>query len=381
MSNVLELSKKLNKTYDSDSFIRMSDVVPQYRRLKSTAFGLSYPLHGGLPYGRIVVFSGKQHSGKTTGAMRCLADYQKENPDKICVFVDIEHSLDLQFQAMMNGVDLTKLVIMDPDVGMSGEQTLSSILEMQLNADDIGMWVVDSIAALDTAQNLKTDFEKDNGKRATIAGPLHKFCKEMMASLSRKQNILLCINQVRVKGETFTGAPIYTEPGGDSLKFYSSVTVRFGTRKFMKGDQEITGENSGEGADGFKILFSITKNKTADTSRGGGFITYRYLTGMDWLFDLFEIACTFNYISKSGSYYTLINLDTNEPYKDELGKDLKRYKKDLITYIEAHEEFKQQYVDMLQRHISASNTLNTNLLDDYSKNEITMEESTVILEG
>ena len=380
MSNLLEQAKRMNKVYESDSFLRKSDIIPQYKRLKSRAFGMSYPLYGGLPYGRICVYSGKQHSGKTTAAFAMIADYQRENPDKMCLFVDVEHSLDLQFQCLMNGVNQDLLYVMDPEVGMSGEQILGAILELQLNSDDIGMIVVDSAAALDTAQNLKTEFEKDNGKRGTIATAMHKFCKEMLGSLSRKQNILIFINQVRVKGETFTGAPIYSEPSGDALKFYSSVSVRFGTRKFMKDDKEITGENSGEGADGFKILFNITKNKTAATSRGGGFITYRYLTGMDWLFDLFEIACAFDYIQKNGSYYTLINLDTNEPYKDELGKDLKRYKKDLITYIEAHENFKNEYIDMLQRHISASNTQSTNLLDADSQNEITMEESTVVSE-
>lgn len=280
-TSVADSAKKLNKEYDSQTFLRKSDIIPGYQRLKSRALGLSYPLFGGLPYGRISVFSGKPHSGKTTGAFECLADFQAENPDKMCLFVDAEQAVDLEFQALMNGVDLNKLYIMQPDEGMSGEQILEAILELQLNSDDIGAIVLDSVPALVTAQNLKNEFTKDTGKQGTMAKSLHKFCGEMLPSLKKKNNLLIFINQVRVKDVMYNGAPIYSEPGGDAPKFYSSVSVRFGTRSFMKGDSEISGENNGEGADGFRIKFQITKNKTAPCNRGGGFITYRYETGMD----------------------------------------------------------------------------------------------------
>ena len=38
---------------------------------------------------------------------------------------------------------------------MSGEQILAEVLRFQLEADDIGLIVIDSIPALVTAQNLK----------------------------------------------------------------------------------------------------------------------------------------------------------------------------------------------------------------------------------
>lgn len=379
MANVLDIAKKLNREYGSDSFIRQSNVIPNYKRLKSRAFGMMYPLFGGLPYGRIIQFSGKQHSGKTTGAFVAIADFQRENPDKTCIFVDVEHSLDLQFQVAMHGINQKKLWVMEPDVGMSGEQILSAILDLQLGSDDIGLIAIDSVAALDTAQNLKTDFEKDNGKRASIAGPLHKFCKEIMASLREKQNILLFINQVRIKDTIANGIPIYTEPGGDAPRFYSSVSVRFGTRKFMKESTEMSGDD-GTGADGFKIKFSITKNKTANVSRGGGFITYRYISGMDWLYDLLEIATGFGFIERlNTSQYRLIDLSKGTPYVDENGKELKGTRNALINYILNNKPFQDKYVEMLQNYISSSNTDN-NILDEETSKEIALEESTVQVE-
>ena len=173
-TSIRDVSKALNKEFDSETFMRQSTIIPGYKRLRSKALGMDYPLFGGLPIGRICVYSGKQHSGKTTAAFAELAAYQQQYPDKICVFVDAEQSCDIEFQALMNGVDLSRLYLMQPEVGMSGEQILGAILKLQLESDDIGLIVLDSIPALVTAQNLKNEFEKDTGKQGTIAKPLHK---------------------------------------------------------------------------------------------------------------------------------------------------------------------------------------------------------------
>ena len=385
MANILEIAKKLNKEYESKSFIRKSDVIPNYKRLRSAALGMDFPLYGGLPRGRICVYSGKPHSGKTTAAFAEIAAFQREEPNSISLFVDAEQSADLQFQALMNGVDLERLFVMTPPEGMSGEQILEAVLEIQLESDDIGMIVIDSIPALVAAQNLKNEFTKDAGKSGTIAKSLHKFCGEIIPSLAAKKNVLIFINQMRVKDTMVNGAVIYTEPGGDAPKFYSSVSVRFGTRSFMKEEKELSGENSGDGADGFRLKFSITKNKTAACNRGGGFITYRYTTGMDTLSDLIEVASSIGYITKNGGYYSLINLETGEIYKDENGKDLKGFKKNIISYLETHEEFKKAYIDMLFKAVSASNTQfeekkEVHLLSEEDEAAIKAEEDSVVEE-
>jgi RecA/RadA recombinase len=101
MASVLEIAKKLNKEYKTDKLAMVADIKPNYERLPSGALGLDYPLFGGLPLGRICVFSGLQHSGKSTAACAVLAAYQRKFPQKICAYVDVEHSLALKFQAAM----------------------------------------------------------------------------------------------------------------------------------------------------------------------------------------------------------------------------------------------------------------------------------------
>ena len=233
--SVLSLAKKFNKEYNDDTLAIRADITPDYKRLSTGAFGLDYPLYGGLVYGRIATFSGLQHSGKTGGACVALAAYQRANPDKICVYVDVEHSLDIKFQSRMTGLDPEKMIYFNPTT-LTGEDILQCILEFQ-QEDDIGMIVIDSIPALLPSDALEKDMTKDPGMRGTIARSLHRFLVTMSSLVANKGNILILINQVRVAGTTFTGAPIYKEPGGDAPNYYSSIKVRFGTRTFIKGEK------------------------------------------------------------------------------------------------------------------------------------------------
>ena len=368
------IAKKLCKEYNNNSLIIKSDVVPAYKRLASGMMGMDYPLYGGLPYGRLVVYAGLEHSGKTTAACAELAAYQRENPDKICLYVDVEHTLDIQFQALMNKIDLSKMYYFSPE-GMSGEQILDAILEMQ-EAPDIGMIILDSIPAMRSQSEMENEFTKDMGMRGNMARSLHKFCPAVCDKLARKGNIMIMINQVRVKGYTYTGAAIYSEPGGDAPRYYASVKVRFGTRVFMKDGDEIKGDN-GEGADSFRLKFRITKNKTASVNRGGGFITYKYETGADTVGDLIDIALNFGFIQRLNNVtYALINLSTGEVITDsETGEVMQNKRAYLVNYLRTHETFCKKYLDMIQAYIVASN--DKSLLDKETQAAIEAEEHAV----
>jgi RecA/RadA recombinase len=375
MASISDIAKKLNRAYKNEKLALTADVLPSYKRLSCNDLGADFPLYGGLPYGRIVTVSGKEHSGKTTGACTFLAAYQRANPDRTCVFVDVEHSLDKEFQSAMTGLDLTKLVYVNPE-GMSGEQIMDAILEFQ-DADDVGMIVLDSIAALVSSRDYDNDMEKDNGMAGGIAKPLAKFIRKMLDTLSAKENILLLINQVRQVGTTFTGAAIYDEPGGHGPKYYASVKLRFGTRTFTQGDKVDC--RDGESADGFRLTFATTKNKTASTQRGGGFLTYRYDTGLDWAFDLLEVAIKYEFISRPNNMtYILVDLETGEPYKDEDGKDLKFVgKQKLRNFLSENVDFQIKYLEMLNRHIQANANQYGSLLDERTLAKIKAEESSV----
>ena len=377
MVSIRDVAKKLNKEYHMDDLVIKSTIKPEYERLDCDALGMDYPLFGGLPLGRICVYSGLQHSGKTTAACCELAAYQRKFPERTCVYVDVEHSLDLQFQANMNGVDLDKLYYVNPH-GLSGEQICDMIVELQ-KSDDIGMIVLDSLPAMIPAAVLENDLTKDAGMRGTMAKKLYPFLAIMQSMLVEKNNILILINQVRDDGKTFTGIQKWKEPCGGAPGFYSSVSVRFGTRKFTLGDDmDACGAKNGEGADGFRLNFKIMKNKTAPCNRGGGFITYRYATGMDWLNDLLEIAIGFNFIHRVNNVtYELVDLETGEVYLDENQNQLRGKKADLINYIKTNIPFQTKYLTMINKFISADDKSFGSLLDERVNAEIKEQERLV----
>lgn len=375
--SVADLAKKLNKEYKDSNLCMFSDVKPTYDRLATNALGLDYILYGGIPLGRIIEFSGLMHSGKTTAACTVLAAYQRAYPDKTSIYIDVEHSLDTRFQAKMTGLDLSKLLYVNPN-GQSGQQILDMIIEYQ-KEDDIGMIVLDSLPALISEAVLESDFTKDNGMRATMAKPLYPFCASMASMVAAKNNLFLMINQVRDDGKTFTGIQKYKEPCGQAPGYYSSVIIRFGTRKFTLGDDmDACGAKNGEGADGFRLVYKVMKNKCGPCNRGGGFLTFRYASGLDWINDLLEIALGFGFIKRlNNSTYALIDLCTGEILKDENGDELKGYKTKLVSYIRDNIDFQNKYLKMLNTYISNEDAFYGNLLDERANAELDAQQNAV----
>ena len=378
MASILEIAKQLNKEYKDDNLAIVSSVKPNYTRMPTNALGLDYILGGGIPLGRIIEFSGLQHSGKTTAACVVLAAYQRAFPDKTCIYVDVEHSLDLKFQAKMTGLDLNKMLYVSPN-GLTGEQICDAIIEFE-KADDVGCIVLDSLPALLPAAVMENDLTKDAGMRGTMAKTFHRFFPEMNDIVARKENLFIAINQVRDDGKTFTGIQKWKETGGSAPAYYSSIIIRFGTRKFTLGDNmDACGSSNGEGADGFRLLYKVLKNKCGSCARGGGFMTFRYETGFDWINDLLEIALGFGFIKRLSTVtYQLVNLETGEVYYDEDGVELKGKKADLVEYIKTNIPFQKEYLAMLNRVISADDSKSYGeLLDERTNAEINAQQAGV----
>lgn len=376
--SVLDVVKKLNREFKDPNLALVANVVPEFTRLATGAFGFDYPLFGGMPYGRILKISGLQHSGKTTGTCLLLASYQKENPNQKCVYIDIEHSLDLKFQMKVNGVDLENLIYINPSAGMAGETILDMILELQ-ESEDIGMIVLDSIPALVPKIVIESSMEEDKGMRATMAKKMYPFLSVMGGLVQEKNNIFVLINQVREVAGAMPGSIAYKEPGGKALEYYASVCIRFGSRTFTLGDNmDACKKEDGLGADGFRLKFKITKNKTAPQNRAGGFITYRYKTGVDKIHDLLEIALKFDFIKRLNNVtYQLIDLNTGEVYMDKNGEELTAKKQELINYLYDNPDFMKQYLDMITKFISGDNFEDQSLLSAEELKEINEQDSAI----
>lgn len=373
-NTVLQLAKKLNKEFNDENLALLADVVPQYKKLALGNLGVDYSLKGGFPYGRIIEIAGKFSSGKTTMACALIKAFQDENPDKMCVYFDIERSLDIKFQVEINGIDPNRLIYVGPSA-MSAENVCQAIIDFQ-QSDDIGLIVMDSIPSLVVKEVAEAPMEKDLGMRASVAKLLHKFLPSMADQVASKGNIFCLINQVR-ESKAMNGATIYTLPGGSAPQYYSSVILRLGTRNWTLGDKVDLADSKSEGCDGFRIKFLVTKNKTADSRVSSGFLTYRYGTGIDFNFDNLEVALQYGFVERLNStMYALKNLDTGDYYLDENGEMLKfRGKQAVRDFLRDNPDFNKEYVSMLLRHMTSETQDNKkiDLLDEESIKEIKEE--------
>jgi len=85
---------KLDKTYGKGTVMKLSDEkVVNIPSISTGSLSLDIALGiGGIPKGRVVEIFGPESSGKTTLAMHCIAEAQKQGG--LAAFIDAEHAFD-----------------------------------------------------------------------------------------------------------------------------------------------------------------------------------------------------------------------------------------------------------------------------------------------
>lgn len=375
-----DIIKQINKTCKEWDILSSGNFSKDLRKLSLRSLGFDYPFKGGLPYGQITTISGVEHSGKSTIAAIAVGEYQQENPDKICVYVDAENTLLTQadyFQTISKiSYDEDHFVRYDC-TGRSAEEIFQDLITMQAS-DEIGMIVIDSARALISQADLDNDFTKDNGQRASIAKSMGKFLKQMMMYLPKRNNILLILNQVDVIRDMFSTT--YTEPCGYALKYFPSVKVRCGTRTFTQGNKtDISSGKATDDCDGMQFHFAIVKSRIGNFTKTGGMITIRFNEGVDTAFDLITVAQAAQLISSpDGKTQILTDFESGEVLVDEeTGTEMKfSGEKAMKNYLVSHPNFVKKYSEMIIDHISKIKTT-LNLVDEATLKEIFDQEAAV----
>lgn len=88
-----------------------------------------------------------------------------------------------------------------------------------------GVFFVDSYASMVTEREDEADSDDGDGRMAAEAGAFSKNIKRIVAPMANKGFAVFGINQMRENPGNKYGSPWY-EPGGNALKFYSSVRER-----------------------------------------------------------------------------------------------------------------------------------------------------------
>ena len=204
MASMDDLVKQMGKTYGSQS-VQVGVKLAECVRVDTGVFPFDLATGGGFPQGKISILYGAESSFKTTLSLMAIAHSQKQYPDKKCVFVDVEASYEPDWGAAL-GVDNDKLVYVLPDYA---EQVVDMV-EGFLHADDCGVVVIDSLAALITQNETESSAEKAVvGGAGLVVGKLYRKATLAMAQARKEERLptLIAINQIRHKIGVMFGDP------------------------------------------------------------------------------------------------------------------------------------------------------------------------------
>lgn len=226
--------------------------------LPSTFFALNYTFGGGIPFGKILEVAGEESSGKSLIAYNFA--YCCQQLGGHVIWVDAEQSW-MNSWAEKNGINLDKVsVLSDTRIENISDAVadLAIYIRSQLTHNEPILLVVDSIAAMDCADNIDSKMVDGKAEMGGRAKALYKFFRirsELFYKLGVTQ---IYINQLRTALNVGFGKDNTTTTGGAALKFYASIRSAFYAGK------TITVKHKGKERKAGKVVtIRLLKNKVA----------------------------------------------------------------------------------------------------------------------
>ena len=338
MSVFDDIIKQKKKSWDAPGLMD----GPKAHRGKKLPFSsplLNWATYGGIPRDKITEFCGAPGGGKSTTSIdicknsleifkqewqdRCielrengtskedrleLADLEEQGPKRV-LYIDLEHSFDMDWAETLGIIDSDIEIMQPPDV--PAEEILQMIQEM-VESNEVGLIILDSIPSLVP----RAELEKKFGERtvASLAGLMTVFCRKIVPLLTRYHTTLLMVNQIR---DNMENPYVIQTPGGQAIKFYSSLRMLFN----LGNPIDIVGNElpqKTEDPAGYLIKVRLLKQKSAPNDRKNASYYLLSQSGIKPEMDYAQLAIKkYNLIKKSGAWFSFVDPDTQELLEDD----------------------------------------------------------------
>lgn len=283
---------------------------------------------GGWAVGRHNHISGIQSSGKSTVSLLTVKQYQKSGDERPSLIIDSEYSFDKKYANQL-GVDLNKVLIVQPDNLAEGH----NILKLLLERNAIGLFIVDSIAALLPQSVIENEADASNiGKHAQAIGNMFKISNSYVG----KNNVTaLWINQIRDQIGGYGGGT--TIPGGKAQGFYASIMI-----DVFRG----TKVENPDGTFINKGKIRVTKNKTAPPYAEGEY-EMTHGAGINVEAEILDWGNKCGVLYKKGHGYYYDETFENDPDKSKDHIFLGKSRALSVEYLRQDEDFKEHLYELI----------------------------------
>jgi recombination protein RecA len=278
---------------------------------------------GGIPAGVLIEAFGPSQSGKT--ALLCETAGHIERMEGQSQFHDPESRLDKEFGRLF-GMNLKSKDYYTPD-------TVTEVFKLIRAWKPVNLAIVNGIFA-DSLTALSTDMEMENEEGDKMGGRRAKEFSEQLRKtcrlIKRNNYIMMCSNQIRQNMDGSKFSPKFTTPGGEAIKFYSSIRLKFGNPKQINKTVEVAGKEV-EKVIGIRTEIEVIKSVDDPYRKAYIYIIYDY--GID------DIRANLQYIKD----YT-----NNTQYKvgdQAMGNSLDKAIK-AVEHYELEQKLREQVIDL-----------------------------------
>lgn len=249
--------------FESDFTKRFGDkTIRKSRKYKVVSTGsltLDYALGcGGWIVGRVFQIWGPESVAKTTLMILSAVQFQKEFPNKLIGWIDMERTFDFDWATSL-GLDMSRVKVFVPE----NSEDVADMAKYMIRTEMFSFVVLDSVGGMVTAEEMDKDAEQASvGTAAKILTRMVKTCAVLCDDLGVTLGI---VNQVRANlgygGDTTYG-------GGFALKHVNTHVVklkRTGTMPYT------IGSGTKQETYGFELAATVEKNKVAPPRRTATF--------------------------------------------------------------------------------------------------------------